>query len=178
MRGVAAPTGVESIDLYQYHRPDPDVPYAESLGAFKDLHDAGLVQRVGLSNADPDQIRLGVDVLGDALVSVQNQFSPAHRDSRPELDLCAELGLAFLPWAPLGGMRHAGELGTSYDAFARVAEEHAVSTFQVCLAWELAQGPGVIPIPGASRPGSVRDSMTAVGLVLSSDDLAALTAPT
>ncbi|MBA2715758.1 MAG: aldo/keto reductase, partial [Propionibacteriales bacterium] len=77
--------GVESIGLYQHHRPDPDVPYAETMGGLKQLHDAGLIQRAGISNADPDQIRLAADVLGDALVSVQNQFSPKFRSSQPEI---------------------------------------------------------------------------------------------
>ena len=96
--------GVEAIGLYQHHRPDPDVPYEETMGGLKDLYDAGLIQRAGISNADPDQIRLAQKVLGDALVSVQNQFSPRFRSSEPEIGVCEDLGLAFLPWSPLGGI--------------------------------------------------------------------------
>jgi aryl-alcohol dehydrogenase-like predicted oxidoreductase len=169
--------GVERIDLYQHHRPDPAVPYAESIGALKELHDEGLIAAAGLSNADPDQIREAHGILGDALVSVQNQFSPAFRSSQAEIDLCEELGLAFLAWSPLGGMSDAAALGTSWTAFAEVAEKHDVSPQQVCLAWELALSPVVIPIPGASRPESVADSADAVHLELDASDVARLSEP-
>jgi aryl-alcohol dehydrogenase-like predicted oxidoreductase len=166
--------GVDSIGLYQHHRPDPAVPYAETIGALKELYDEGLIQAAGLSNADPDQIREAHGILGEALVSVQNQFSPVFRSSRPEIDLCADLGLAFLAWSPLGGMGGAGDLGSDAKPFAEVAEKHGVSPQQVALAWELALSPVVIPIPGASRPESVQDSFRATELVLDEDDVAAL----
>ncbi|WP_114422424.1 aldo/keto reductase [Nocardioides houyundeii] len=166
--------GVEQIALYQHHRPDPAVDYAETIGAFRDLVDAGKVARVGLSNADPDQIRLANGILGDALVSVQNQFSPSFRSSLPELELCAELGLAFLPWSPLGGISHAGELGRQHAAFAEVARKHDATPQQVALAWELAQAECVVPIPGASRPESIRASVEALQLTLDAFDLEAL----
>lgn len=168
--------GVERIDLYQHHRPDPAVPYDETLGALKDLVDEGLVAMVGVSNADSGQIRAASGILGDDLVSVQNQFSPSHRGSRPEIDVCAELGLAFLPWSPLGGMSGAGELGSRHGAFAEVADKHGVSPQRVCLAWELAVSDVVIPIPGASRPETIADSAAAAELELDDDDLARLDA--
>jgi aryl-alcohol dehydrogenase-like predicted oxidoreductase len=168
--------GVEQIALWQHHRPDPEVPYDEVIGTLKEIADSGKVRMVGLSNADPAQIRAAYDVLGDALVSVQNQFSPAYRSSLPELELCAELGLAFLPWSPLGGLGDAKGLAEKHPAFARVAEAHGVSAQQVALAWELAQAEVVIPIPGAKRPTSVTDSAAAADLVLSADELAALDA--
>ena len=90
--------GVEAIGLYQFHRPDPSVPYAESVGVLRDLLDAGKIRMAGISNANPEQIREAQEVLGGRLVSVQNQFSPAFRSSEPELRLCDELGIAFLPW--------------------------------------------------------------------------------
>jgi len=166
--------GVEQIALWQHHRPDPSVDHAEVVGTLKEIHDSGKVAMVGLSNADPEQIRLAHDVLGDALVSVQNQFSPAFRTSRPEIDLCAELGLAFLPWSPLGGLGSAKELAEKHPAFAAVAGELGVSAQQVALAWELAQSDVVIPIPGAKRPASITDSAAAAGLELSADQLARL----
>ena len=166
--------GVDSIALYQHHRPDPQVPYAESVGALKELYDEGLVQACGLSNADPDQIREAHQILGDALVSVQNQLSPVFRSSLPEVEVCAELGLAFLAWSPLGGMSGAGDLGGSAEPFAAVAEKHGVSPQQVALAWELAISPAVVPIPGASRPESVQDSFRATELTLDEEDLAKL----
>ena len=165
---------VDTIALYQHHRPDPDYPYAETMGAFKDLVDDGIVQRVGISNADPAQIREAHEVLGDALVSVQNRFNPGYLDSQPELDLCEELGLAFLPYSPLGGMRGASGLAEQHAPFHQVGERHNVSAYQVALAWELARSPVVVPIPGASRPESIRDSASATELTLSADDLALL----
>ena len=168
--------GGEAIGLYQFHRPDPEVPYAESVGALADLLDAGVIEMAGISNADPDQIREAQQVLGGRLVSVQNQFSPAFRSSRPELDLCAELGLAFLPWSPLGGISKAADLGSAHDAFADVARDRGVSPQQVALAWELALAPVVVPIPGASRPESIEDSVRAADLELTHDEVTRLSA--
>ena len=163
--------GVEQIGLYQHHRPDPAVPYEETMGGLKALLDEGLVAAAGISNADPSQIRLAHSVLGEGLVSVQNQFSPKFRDSQPEIDLCTELGLAFLAWSPLGGMSDAASLA---GPFAAVAEKHGVTPQQVCLAWELSLSDAVMPIPGASRPSSVEDSLRAAELKLDDDDLEAL----
>ena len=163
--------GVDAIGLYQHHRPDPEVPYAETIGALKQLLDDGLIVRAGLSNADPEQIRTAHDILGEGLVSVQNQFSPKYRSSEPELELCAEKGIAFLPWSPLGGMREAGELGDKYSVFTDIAKKYDASPQQVCLAWELAKSPVVIPIPGASRPESIADSAKAVAITLEREDL-------
>ncbi len=166
--------GVERIDLYQHHRPDPAVPYAETLGGLKALLDEGLIAAAGISNADPDQIREAHAVLGSGLAAVQNQFSPAFRSSLPEIELCTELGLAFLAWSPLGGMSDAAELGTRWSAFAEVARKHGVTPQQVCLAWELSLSEVVVPIPGASRPESITDSARASALRLDEEDLAAL----
>ncbi|MFF5111972.1 aldo/keto reductase [Streptosporangium sp. NPDC000509] len=168
--------GVEAIGLYQFHRPDPKVPYAESVGAIRDLLDAGKIRFAGVSNADPDQIRLANEILGGRLVSVQNQFSPSFRSSEPELELCAELGIAFLPWSPLGGISQAGELGSRFAVFADVARAHGVSPQRVCLAWMLAKAPVVIPIPGSSRPETIRDSVGAADVKLSAEELARLDA--
>ena len=166
--------GVDQIGLYQHHRPDPKVPYADAIGALRDLLDAGKIRMAGISNANPEQIRLAQEILDGRLVSVQNQFSPAFRSSDPEIELCAELGIAFLPWAPLGGIGRAAELGGRGAVFAEVAKRHGVSPQRVCLAWELARSPVVVPIPGASRPASVRDSVQAAGLTLTAEDLATL----
>ncbi|MFJ9376463.1 aldo/keto reductase [Streptomyces sp. NPDC101455] len=168
--------GVEAIGLYQFHRPDPRVPYAESVGAVRELLDEGKIRLAGISNADPEQIGLANEILDGRLVSVQNQFSPAFRSSEPELDLCDELGIAFLPWSPLGGITRAGELGSAYAPFARIAEKHGVSPQRVCLAWMLAKSPVVVPIPGASRPETIRDSAAAPELALSAEEIAELDA--
>jgi aryl-alcohol dehydrogenase-like predicted oxidoreductase len=166
--------GVDVIGLYQFHRPDPTVPYADSIGAIRDLLDAGKIRFAGISNASPERIRLANEILGGRLASVQNQFSPSFRSSEPELDLCTELDIAFLPWGPLGGSGRAGRLGSRFGAFAEVGRAHGVSPQQVCLAWMLAKSPVVIPIPGSSRPETIQDSVKAVDIQLSAADMTSL----
>jgi aryl-alcohol dehydrogenase-like predicted oxidoreductase len=166
--------GVEAIGLYQFHRPDPATPWEESMGALRELADDGLVRTVGISNADVAQIDVARSIVGDALVAVQNQFSPAYRSSAGELTHCAAHGLAFLPWSPFGGVTAAGSLGATAPAFAEVAGELEVSVYQVTLAWHLAQSDVVVPIPGASRPASIRDSAAATHVSLTDDQLARL----
>jgi len=164
--------GVEAIGLYQLHRPDVSgVPYEESVGAIRDLLDAGKIRMAGISNADPHQIRSAQDVLGGRLVSVQNQYSPAYRSSEPELRLCEEMGIAFLPWSPLGGISKAAGLGSRFAPFQEIADARGVSPQQVTLAWMLAAAPVVIPIPGSSRPETVLDSARSLELDLSTDEL-------
>ncbi|HEV8555591.1 MAG TPA: aldo/keto reductase [Actinophytocola sp.] len=162
--------GVDAIGLYQFHRPDRRVPYADSVGAIRDLLDAGKIRFAGISNANPDQIRQASEILGGRLASVQNQFSPEFRSSEPELDLCTELDIAFLPWAPFGGSGRAARLGSRFAAFAEVGQAHGVSPQQACLAWMLAKSPVVIPIPGSSRPETIRDSAQAVDVQLSTEE--------
>lgn len=165
--------GVEQIGLYQFHRPDPKVPFDESVGALKQLHDEGKIRMAGISNVDVQQIETAHLLLGSALVSVQNEFSPEFRSSEEELRQCRLMGIAFLPWSPFGGISKASGLG---GAFAEVAAERGVSPHQVCLAWMLAKGPNVIPIPGSSRPETIRDSAAAAELELSEDEIARLDA--
>jgi aryl-alcohol dehydrogenase-like predicted oxidoreductase len=164
------------IGLYYYHRPDPKVPYADSIGALAQLLAEGTILLAGVSNASVEQIQIAQEILGDKLVAVQNQFSPSHLQTSTEMEYCAQVGLAFLPWSPLGGIRGAGALGGRHSAFQEVADSHGVSPQQVALAWELALAAVVIPIPGASRPESIIDSAKAADLVLTSDDLARLQA--
>jgi len=164
--------GVEALGLYQLHRPDPNVPWAESVGALEELRQEGKVVHVGVSNADPDQIREACAIT--PLAAVQNQLSPAYRSSLPEVSLCQELGIAFLPWSPLGGMSAAADLGAEYAAFGEIARQRGVSAQQVCLAWLLSLAPVVIPIPGSRRPASIVDSVGAADLVLTPEELASL----
>ncbi|WP_375000362.1 aldo/keto reductase [Aeromicrobium sp. CTD01-1L150] len=175
-RASARRLGVEAIGLHQFHRPDPDVPYAESVGALAELLDEGVIAMAGISNATVEQIDEANDVLGGRLASVQNQFSPAFLSSRPELEHCARLGIAFLPWSPFGGIRRAGELGTDHDVLQKLADERGVSPHRVLLAWHLQLSPVVVPIPGASRPESAVDSAAAADLQLSAEEIAAIDA--
>lgn len=165
--------GVEAIGLYQFHRPDPRVPFADSVGTLRELADQGKIRMAGISNTDTGQIEQAREILGDLLVSVQNQYSPAFRSSEPELELCDRLGLAFLPWSPLGGI-DSGGLGGRHRAFVDVAQARGVSPQRVCLAWMLAKSPVVVPIPGSSRPETIEDSAAAESLTLTDDELASL----
>jgi aryl-alcohol dehydrogenase-like predicted oxidoreductase len=168
--------GVEVIGLYQLHRPDPETPWEESMGGLRSLVDDGLVRMVGISNADIAQIDVARAIVGPALVSVQNQFSPGWRFSADELAHCQAHGLAFLPWSPFGGISAAGSLDAAAPEFAEVARELGVSVHRVTLAWHLAQADVVVPIPGASRPASIQDSAAATDLTLTADQLARLNA--
>ena len=154
----------DRIDLYQYHRPDPDVPYEETIGAFKELQDEGKVRWIGISNANVEQIELTRSMVD--LVSVQNQLSLEYTDpiGKGEVELCDEHGIAFIPWSPMKGVSRA----------RAVADERGVSPHQVALAWLLSLSPVVIPIPGASRPESIEDSVRAAELELTADELAAI----
>ncbi|MFJ5986216.1 aldo/keto reductase [Lentzea sp. NPDC092896] len=169
---------VDAIGLYQLHKPDPAVPWAESVGALRDLLDAGTIRAAGISNVTTAQVLEAREILGDGLASVQNRYSPAVRDSEPVLALCTELGLAFLPWSPLGGISRSSLDGpgpaSAGTAFHDVAAERGTSAQQIALAWLLARSPAVIPIPGASRPASITASAQAVDLTLSADELARL----
>jgi aryl-alcohol dehydrogenase-like predicted oxidoreductase len=159
--------GGETIGLYQFHRPD-------SIGALLELLEEGIIEQAGISNASVDQIDEAHSILGGKLVSVQNQFSPRFLSSRTELEHSAALGLAFLPWSPLGGISNAAELAQNHAAFAEVAERHDASPQQVTLAWELSIAPTVVPIPGSSRPASITDSAEASELDLTPDDIATI----
>ncbi|MHB1585278.1 MAG: aldo/keto reductase [Acidimicrobiales bacterium] len=171
-----AALGVEAIGLYQYHRPDPAVPYADSVGALADLLDEGKIEMAGISNATVAQIDEANRVLSGRLASVQNEFSPRFRSSEDELAHCEALGIAFIPWSPLGGIGNAEQLEREHPAFADVAAERGVTPQQVCLAWMLAKGSGVIPIPGSSRPETAVASAEAADVELTADEVARLDA--
>jgi aryl-alcohol dehydrogenase-like predicted oxidoreductase len=168
--------GVDAIGLYQYHRPDPKVPWADSVGALADLLDEGKILMAGVSNANVAQIDEAQQVLGGRLVSVQNQFSPRFRSSERELEHCEELGIVFIPWSPMGGIGRADDIEHTYPAFAAVAKEVGASPQQVTLAWMLAKGSRVIPIPGSSRPETAVASPAAAAIELTPDQVARLDA--
>jgi aryl-alcohol dehydrogenase-like predicted oxidoreductase len=150
----------DRIDLYQFHRPDPDVPYAETIGAFKELQDEGKVRWIGISNANVEQIEEACAIAD--VVAVQNQLSLEYTSpiAKGEVELCEKRGIVFIPWTPLNGIARA----------RAVADERGVSPHQVALAWLLSLSPVVIPIPGASRPESIEDSVKAVELELTPEE--------
>jgi len=165
--------GVETIDLYQLHAPDPAVPLAESVGAFKQLQDEGKIRFVGLSNVTVPQITEARKIT--PIVSVQNRLNPFFREAI-ETDVvghCAQHGIGFLAYSPVGGGRLNRKLPT-HDTAAALAERHGASAHQVVLAWVRAQGPTVIPIPSARTVEHALDSVRAAALTLSDDELAAI----
>jgi aryl-alcohol dehydrogenase-like predicted oxidoreductase len=169
--------GVDAIGLYQYHRPDSSVPWAESVGALADLLDEGKILMAGVSNATVTQIDEAQKVLGGRLVSVQNEFSPRFRSSENELAHCEKLGIVFIPWSPMGGIGRSDRIEENFPAFAEVAAEVGASPQQVTLAWMLAKGSRVIPIPGSSRPETAIASAAAADISLTPDQVARLDAP-
>lgn len=170
-RASARALGVEAIDLYQLHWPDPDVPYADSVGALADLVAEGLVVRVGVSNVSCVQLETAAGILGDRLVSVQNPWSVEDRWTEDTVRAAEERGLAFLPWAPFAGLDGPGARAV---ATRGVAAELGVSAQRVALAWLLGRSPAVVPIPGARRPVSVVDSAAAADLELTAGQRAAI----
>ena len=165
--------GVDTIDLLYFHRPDPKVPYDQSIEAMRRLADEGVARMIGVSNASVEQIHIAKRILGDRLVAVQNQFSPVYRSTLDTLQECGRLGLAFVCWSPLGGYRKVVDT-SKFEPFKKVAAAHGVSYQQVILAWELAQGDNVFVIPGAHRPATILDSLKADRLRLTDDELALL----
>lgn len=165
--------GVDVIDLYQYHRPDPKVPYEESIGAVADLQRAGKVRMVGISNVSVAQLDTAQRLV--EVVSVQNQFHHWHRDDEHNgvLQACTERGIAYLPYSPFGGGGHAKHLG-DVAAIAEVARKHGATPYQVVLAWLLGKSPVIVPIPCTTRAERVRENLEAARLKLSAEDVRAV----
>jgi len=169
-----------SIELYQFHRHDPSVTYTEQMLSLKALKDAGMVKRIGLSNAQGPELAVALEILGGpndgGVVSIQNEYSPRYRGEQDVLDKCTELGIAFLPWSPLGGAAQAREVGSRYSDFAAVATEVGATAQEVVLAWLLALTPVMIPIPGATKTATVDSIIRSSALKLTSAQVERLTA--
>jgi aryl-alcohol dehydrogenase-like predicted oxidoreductase len=158
---------LERIDLYQLHAPDPRVPFAESVGALAEAQRAGKLRHLGLSNVSVRQLETARKIA--TIVSVQNEYSFDDRSSDDVLAACAKLGIAFIPWYPLG----AGRCLRSAK-LKRVAAQRGVSVAQVALAWLLAHSPVVLPIPGTASLAHLEENVRAASLVLTEPDRAAL----
>jgi len=159
--------GVETIDLYQLHRPDPDTPFAESVHALAELKDEGLVRHVGLSNVSVDQLETARDIVDVA--TVQNQYNVANRETQAVLDACENYGIGFIPWFPLA----AGDLD-SVDAIDDIAKRHDASPHQVALAWLLQSSDVTLPIPGTADRTHLEQNVAAADIELTDAELATL----
>jgi aryl-alcohol dehydrogenase-like predicted oxidoreductase len=162
--------GVETIDLYQYHAPDPDVPIEESIHALAELKDRGIVRHVGVSNVSAEQLDRARDVV--SIATVQNEYSVADRTHEDVLAACERAGIGFVPYFPLGG----GDLGATADALADVAAAHDATPRQVALAWLLEHSPVILPIPGTSSVDHLEENVAAAALDLSDEEMARLSA--
>jgi pyridoxine 4-dehydrogenase len=160
---------LERVDLYQLHAPDSRVPFAESVGALAEMRSAGKIRHVGLSNVNVRQLQEARRIV--PIVSVQNRYSLRDRGSEDVLRECETLGIAFLPWYPLG----AGQaLGAS--AVKKVAARLGATPAQVALAWLLAKSPVMLPIPGTSSITHLEENSAAAALMLGPEDVAQLAA--
>ncbi|ESP87261.1 aldo/keto reductase [Candidatus Halobonum tyrrellensis] len=161
--------GVDTIDLYQFHRPDPDTDFEDSVTAFAELQDEGHVEHVGLSNVSVEQLdeaREQVDV-----ATVQNSYNVTDREHQDVLDACEEYGIGFIPYFPIGG----GEFDEVDDEIHDVADANDATPRQVALAWLLHQSDVTLPIPGTSSVDHLEENVAAAELSLSDDDVERLT---
>jgi aryl-alcohol dehydrogenase-like predicted oxidoreductase len=154
---------LERIDLYQLHAPDPKVPFAESVGALAELQRAGKILHLGISNVTVAQLEQARSIA--TIVSVQNEYNLRNRSCEDVLAACERLGIAFLPWFPLGGNR-----GVRALKVKRVAARRGVAPAQVALAWLLAHSPGMLPIPGTQSIGHLEENVRATALMLAPED--------
>ena len=152
---------IDRVDLYQLHRIDPKVPAAETLGALKELQDAGKIRHIGLSEASVAEIERARKVV--AIVSVQNLYNLGNRQSEAVLDYCAKHGMGFIPWFPLA----AGEMARPGGALDQAARKHGATVSQLALAWLLHRSPVMLPIPGTSSVAHLEENLGAASLRLS-----------
>ena len=157
---------LDQIPLYQFHRPDPRVPLAESLGALAALKDEGKIRHIGISNVSQAQLRAAQQIT--PVVSVQNRYNAADRKSESMVDTCEQEQIAFLPWAPI-------QQADSNPAVAEAAKRHDASPRQIVLAWLLARSPQMLPIPGTGSPGHAEANIEAASIELSPDEVTAIT---
>jgi pyridoxine 4-dehydrogenase len=162
--------GVEHIDLYQFHVPDPEVPYEESIGALAELKAEGKVRNVGISNVNLRQLETARSVV--AVASVQNRYSIADRNADDLVHACRRAGIAFLPYRPLA----AGDLAKPGGPLSKIASERDATVRQVALAWLLQRSPVIVPIPGTSSVGHLEENVAAGSVLLGESEMRTLDA--
>ena len=156
---------LDQIPLYQFHRPDPKVPLAESIGAIAELKNEGKIRHVGISNVTEEELHEAQQIV--PIVSVQNRYNVTDRHSAPVVDLCEQDGLVFLPWAPI-------QETDKNVGVAVAAERLGVTPHQVVLAWLLASSPQMLPIPGTGSPAHAEENIAAASLELTPQEFAAI----
>ena len=156
--------GVDTINLYQFHRPDPDTPFEDSVHAFAELKDAGLIEHVGLSNVTVEQLETAREIV--EIATVQNRYNVAHRDDEDVLEACEDYDIGFIPWYPMA----AGELGDMGEELAAVADNHDATPHQIALAWLLEHSAVMLPIPGTSSRAHLEENVAASGIELTDEE--------
>src|SRR5205814_7976870 len=162
--------GLARIDLYQLHTDDSKVPIEDSVGALKQMQDAGKIRHIGLSNVDPEEIARARKIV--PIVSVQNRYNIEDRESENVLVYCEKENLGFLPWFPIGG---GGGLKTE-NPLNTAAKAHGVSVYQVAVAWLLERSPVMLPIPGTSSLAHLEENVAAAKLKLTPEEWRAIDA--
>lgn len=157
---------LDCIDLYQLHRIDPKVPAAETLGALKDLQQAGKIRHIGLSEVSVKEIEQARKTV--AIVSVQNLYNLGNRQSEAVLDYCSKHSLGFIPWFPLA----AGDMAREGGVLDVAAKRHGATVAQLALAWLLQKSPVVLPIPGTASIPHLVENTGAVNVTLSASEWA------
>jgi hypothetical protein len=159
---------VETIDLYQLHRIDPQVPLADQLGALADMQAAGKIRHIGLSEVNVDQIRAAKEIA--PIVSVQNLYNLVNRSAEPVLEYCEQEGIAFIPWFPIANR----ELAKPDGPLGSLAAETGATPTQLALAWLLRRSPVMLPIPGTSSLAHLEENVAAAALDLSDEQTSRL----
>ena len=169
--------GVEQIDVWQHHRLDHFMPYETQFENVLALKEHGYVKHIAVSNVSAEQLRRAIKIGGTpaqgGLVSVQNEFSPRYRNSQEVIDICAEHGIAYLPWSPLGGINKGSkDLSTDrFGSFKSIAQSKGVSPFALTIAWHLANFPTSIPIPSSTKAENILETMAGVNVEITTDEL-------
>lgn len=162
--------GVDSIDLYQFHRPDPDTPFEDSIEQVAEFKDEGYVDHVGVSNVSVEQLETARDIV--EIATVQNEFNVGDRADEDVLEACEDAGIGFIPWSPIGSGEN--DLGEHEEAVSEIAEDHDAGDSQIALAWLLQRSPVILPIPGTSSVEHLEENVAASGIELTDDEMARL----
>lgn len=159
---------LDRIDVYQFHRPDPKVPFEESVGALAELRTEGKIRHAALSNVDADQLARAQKIV--PIVSVQNSYNIGHRASEDLIDICAEQGIGFIPYFPLA----MGELSKTGGKLDYIAHQHHATPGQIALAWLLHRSQAMLPIPGTSSLAHLEENIAAAEIKLTNEEFNAL----
>jgi len=162
--------GVDEIDLYQFHRPDPDTPFEDSVTAIAELQDEGQIRHVGVSNVTAEQLDEAREITD--IVTVQNEYNLGNREDEAVLEACEEHGIGFIPWFPLG----AGDLGDKEEVLEEIADAHDATRYQIGLAWLLEHSDVMLPIPGTSSIEHLEENVAASGIDLTDEEYERLSA--